>query len=333
MGKCYDPTLCYTTPDGKRFIRSFSMASPIVKAGAQQVWDCNKCLHCRKKNAYELAMRCTLHASLYTHNAFLTLTKDEKKPEYKNKYDLREIQLFKKSLRSHIWRSQKARLDLFHVHEHGKNGKSHWHLIAFNLDLPDKKIYTYKNGIPLYTSQTLEEIWGKGFVTVGDVTEASAMYQSQYMEKDYKNGNADSDKKSKSQHRGIGNPYFLKHYKQLLQLGYVPLSGTKLPLPRTFERAAHKHYCHFYDKTAFFKTDKRENPLYTPFKIGYENKEIADLYIHYNNNKQEKIAELEKNWNEFITDHLINNTTPDFKNAGENAMYDLAKKNLKHEEF
>ena len=73
------------------------------------------------------------------------------------------------------------------------------------------------------------------------------------MQKDIKNGNCTNKKKSKSNHSGIGRAFFLKNYDQILRLGFIPFNGKKTPLPRYFERLAHKHYCHFYDKGAFFE--------------------------------------------------------------------------------
>lgn len=324
MAKCYDPLLCYTGQK-RRIIRNWSMASPLIRTQAQQVWNCGKCLYCRKKQSYELAMRCVLTASLYDESAFLTLTYDESKPGYHNRMQYDDIQKFKKKLVSHCWRKYKKRLEIFNVHEYGKNNKKHWHLIVFGHDFADKKIYTKKKGIPLYTSQILEQIWGHGFVTIGDVTEASAMYQSLYTSKDHKNGNAGSDKKAKSKHQGLGKKWFYKNFKKILRSGYVRFNGFNLPLPRYFERIAHKHYCHFYDSSAFFSTQTR-GPLYTPFRKNEQNIEIADLYSQYKKIKQQKIKLLEANWEEVISKYIDDRLLPTFVQSGKNAIYDHKNK-------
>lgn len=325
--RCFDPVLCFTT-EKKRVFRNWSFAKKSVYLRGLKptlVLNCNKCLLCRKRRSIELAARCVLHSSLYTHNMFLTLTYDEQKDGYHNVLSYRDIQLFKKRLRAHVYRSHDRRIDVFNVHEYGKNGKKHWHLIIFNYKPQDCELHTTSNGNPLYTSSDMSQLWPHGYHTIGDVSEASAMYQAQYMEKDFKNGNITNGKKSKSNHSGLGKPYFLNHYSQLLRLGYVPFSGRKLPLPRYFEKLAHKHWCHFNEQRAFFDTKDRKK-LYTPFKAGQENQEISRLYEEYRNMKQEKILEYEKEFDELVLSYLGSKTVPGFEQSGSNAEYDQKRK-------
>lgn len=279
-------------------------------------------------------MRCVLHASLYKHNCFLTLTYDESRPEYHNVFDYRDIQLFKNKLRSRIRRDDEqlfltepeSKIDIFNVHEYGKNGKKHWHLVAFNLDFSDKKLFSRKNGIPLFTSDELADCWGKGHCTLGDVSEASAMYQAQYTQKDFKNGNVNNEKKSHSKHSGIGRPYFLKHFDQILRLGYVPFRGKKLPVPRYFQKIAHKHYCHFYDTSVFFDIPGRK-ALYRPFKPGQEIRALGDLYPGFIALRNHAIDDRVDIWSETVEKYLTTKDTPDFIKSAENALYDLRNRN------
>lgn len=321
--KCADPVLCYTNEKGRRLCRHFTLANDEVKRLHQLVFDCGQCLFCRKKRSYELAARCVLHASLYKDNCFLTLTYDEKKEGYHNDFQYEDIQKFKKRLRRHC---RDKKIQLFNVHEYGKNSKKHWHLICFNHNFDDKTLHTRSSGLPLFTSRTLQKLWPHGFSTIGDVSTASAMYQAQYVEKDLKNGNRTNKKKSHSKHSGIARPYFLKHYRQLLTLGYVPINGTKIPLPRYFEKLSHRHWCHFYAPGAFKDTHARK-ALYRPFKRESPNKEIADLWTQYFQLKEQKIAERQHNWDQLISEHLTSKSVPDFIKSEFNALYDLKNKN------
>jgi hypothetical protein len=331
--KCADPTLCYTdTLTGKRQFRHFSLSSTYFKLIHNQVFNCGKCLFCRKKKSYELAIRCVLHASMYKLNCFLTLTYDEAKPGYHNEFNYPDIQKFKKRLRHHVKYYFNNRIDVFNVHEYGKNGKKHWHLVVFGHDFKDKTLHTTSGGLPLYTSSTLEKLWPYGFNTIGDVSEASAMYQAQYMEKDIKNGNTNNKKKSDSQHRGIGKPFFLANYKQILSLGYIPFACRKIPMPRSFEKIAHKHWSHFNEPSNFFDTKERKK-LYTPFKQGLENKEISDLFNQYITLKRDKITQLEEEWDNVISHHLETKEKPEFIKSAENALYDLNNKNNQKDKF
>lgn len=302
------------------------MASEILKRSKHKIFSCGKCLQCRKRKSKQLAVRCVLHSSLYTENCFLTLTYDESKKDYHNEFDYKDIQRFKKRLRSYTFRRFKKRIEVFNVHEYGKNGKKHWHLVAFNLEIPDRTLHTTRNGVPLYTSIHLSGLWGHGFVAIGDVSEGSAMYTAQYMEKDFKNGHSGTKKRSHSKHSGIGRGYFLKHYKQILSLGYIPFGGTKLPIFRYFEKLAHKHWAHYYDDS-FFYDHKERKRRYAPFKNGEANKEIADLYIQYQAVKQEKLQELEKNWEEVMEEHIRTGEKPKFVQSARNAEHDLKNKN------
>lgn len=72
----------------------------------------------------------------------------------------------------------------FHCGEYGENfGRPHYHACLFGLDFDDKQLWKIQNGVNIYTSQILADIWGKGFVTVGDVTFESAAYVARYIMK------------------------------------------------------------------------------------------------------------------------------------------------------
>lgn len=325
--KCADPKLCYTDSRGNKQFRHFSLATPIFKRMAQAVFNCDQCIFCRKRRAYELACKCVLHSSLYRDNCFLTLTYDESQPTYHNDFDYTDIQKFKKRLRRSVEYHYEKKIEIFNVHEYGKRGKKHWHLIVFNHDFADKELHTVRRGLPLYTSPELAELWPFGFNAIGDVSAASAMYQAQYVEKDLKNGNSQNSRKSHSKHSGIGRPYFELHFRDILRNGFIPIGGKKLPVPRSFQRIAHKHYCHYFEPSAFHDNSERK-ALYRPFVKKQPNREIAELFKGYRSMKAERVLELEREWDEFISLHLTEKTEPDFMKAASNTIYDLTKKQM-----
>lgn len=326
--RCSDPVLSYRSKK-TRIFRHFSLSNEFIKAIHQQVFNCGKCIFCRKMKAAELAMRCVLNASLYEQNSFLTLTYDETKPDYHNRFHYKDIQDFKKRLRSYVQRHYNKRIEIFNVHEYGKNGKKHWHLILFNHDFQDKELFTVKNGNNLYTSKQLEILWPYGFNTIGDVTTASAMYQAQYTQKDFKHGYENSTKKSHSVHRGIGRSYFLKHYQQILTNGYIPFNGGKAPIPRYFQKLAHKHYSYFHVPQNFFDSPDRKR-LYTPFKEGEANIGISDSYQIYLELKQKQLDKRISDWEDYIDSNLFNTDTTGFQQSEKNYLHDLKRKqNLK----
>jgi len=202
--------------------------------------------------------------------------------------------------------------------------------LVFGHTFEDKKIHTYKNGNPLYHSEELAKLWEYGFNTIGDVTEASAMYQAQYMEKDVKNGNT-GDRKCKSNHSGLGKQYFLRNYRQLLQLGYVPFNGFKYPIPRYFYKLAHRHWCHFNDPSYFHNLPDRKK-VYSKLSDQEANKEISDLFDQYKKRKEIAIKRMERKWKDEIDKHLETGQEPEFVYSLENTHHNIKQKD-KQEKF
>jgi len=228
-----------------------------------------------------------------------------------------------------VERKYNRKISVFNVHEFGKNGKKHWHLIVFNFNFSDKEIYTIKNGNSLYTSKTLERLWPFGFNTIGDVSEASAMYQAQYSQKDFKNGNITNGKRSHSKHSGIGKPYFEKHYDQILRLGYIPFNGSKLPVPRYFQKLAHKNWAWFNDRSYFYDSKIRDR-VYTPFSTDTEaNPDMGDLWPMFKMHKDLRVTDLETKWSATLDQYLTTLEDPDFIKSNSNNLYDLQRKTTK----
>ncbi len=75
--------------------------------------------------------------------------------------------------------SQKIRF--YQSGEYGETTfRPHYHACMFNYRPTDGILFSEKNEIKLYTSETLAKIWAKGHVTFGDVTFESAAYCSRY---------------------------------------------------------------------------------------------------------------------------------------------------------
>ena len=335
--KCENPVLCWYNGKTKIY-RNWSLANPIHRSMHQEVFDCGQCLTCRKKRSQELAMRCVLHASLYQRNCFITLTYDEKKPGYHNRFQYSDIQDFKKRLRRHCDYHYKKKIQVFNVHEYGKNHKKHWHLVVFNHDFNEQLIkedgivqdehiiHSISNGNKLSTALSLSKLWTHGYHTIGDVTEASALYQAQYTQKDFKNGNNENSYRSHSKHSGLARHYFLKHFTQILNLGYIPFGGRKAPIPRYFLKIAHKHFSHFYQVQNFLDLPERKK-LYTPFKNpGEANRSMADLYLLHTTRRENEILKRKLEWEEKIKPHIYNNDLTDFQKSGLNKAHDLKRK-------
>jgi len=62
-------------------------------------------------------------------------------------------------------------------------GRPHYHACIFNHQFDDLEIFESKKSGDIYTSEKLSKIWGKGFVTVMNLTLQSAGYVARYITK------------------------------------------------------------------------------------------------------------------------------------------------------
>lgn len=146
---------------------------------------CGQCLGCRVERSQMWAARCVHESMLHDENSFITLTyRDEDMPRLWCDVDApgtlvkKHFQDFMKRLRQRF-PSQKIRY--YHCGEYGDDYyRPHYHACLFGLDFSDKEFLSYNDGYPLFTSQTLEDVWSKGFVSIGEVTFQSAAYIARY---------------------------------------------------------------------------------------------------------------------------------------------------------
>lgn len=139
---------------------------------------CGQCIGCRVDRAQEWAARCIHESHHHERNCFITLTYDEKHlPQYE---ELRpdHWQKFMKKLRKRV---SPKKLRYFHSGEYGElNQRPHYHALLFGWEPTDKVVHSKRKGVTLWTSETLQEIWGKGFCSIGELTKDSAGYVARY---------------------------------------------------------------------------------------------------------------------------------------------------------
>lgn len=180
---------------------------------------CGRCIGCKLQRSNEWATRCSHEASLHTYNSFLTLTIDDNHLRTQS-LNHRIYQLFMKRVRNALGRIRYAnaiaiseslyqyevansrsatslanpretcmgfhpipRLKYYMAGEYGsRTRRPHFHACLFGISFNDKKYYaTGKGGARIYTSDTLQKLWGQGFSTVGEVTYESAAYIARYI--------------------------------------------------------------------------------------------------------------------------------------------------------
>lgn len=234
---------------------------------------CGGCINCRLERSKQWALRCVHEASLYEENSFITLTfDDEHLNQRPNKWSLdkTEHQKFLKRLRK---KYSDKKIKYYHCGEYGdENGRPHYHTLLFNHDFADKTLWKIKNGQEYYVSKELNDLWGKGYCIIGNVTFESAAYVARYIlkkitGKDAKKEDEDTgltpyeyiDENGKYQklvHEyttmslkpGIANEWFHKYLNDLYPKDYINIKGKKMKIPRYYDEQLRKEKPFLYDE-------------------------------------------------------------------------------------
>lgn len=125
---------------------------------------------------------------MHRDKCFVTLTYDDAHLPAGRSLDKTHWQKFIRALR----KATNAKIRYFACGEYGdKDQRPHYHALLFGIDFPDKKFHSRNGrGETIYKSKRLEEIWGKGFCTIGAVTFESAAYTARYVLKKVNGENA-----------------------------------------------------------------------------------------------------------------------------------------------
>jgi hypothetical protein len=204
--------------------------------------------------AREWAVRAVHEASQHEHNYFVTLTYDDDHLPADRSVSLRELQLFKKRLRS----GQGPFRDLSCGEYGDQNLRPHYHSLIFGLQdgLPD--LYPWsksKSGDMLYRSATLEKYWTVGFAYIGHVTLESAGYVARYSIKKSQ-GKRQPDRYLRtaidpttgevrewyvapefltmSKKPGLGAGWFEKYKADAFPSDFLVVDGKRVPVPRFY---------------------------------------------------------------------------------------------------
>lgn len=117
---------------------------------------------------------------MHSENAYLTLTYSDDHVPHGGTLVKHHFQDFIKRYRERI---APTKIRYFHCGEYGDElGRPHYHAAIFGHDFPDKKFHKHnEQGDALYTSQDLDEIWGKGHCWIGNLEQKSAAYIARYI--------------------------------------------------------------------------------------------------------------------------------------------------------
>lgn len=190
--RCYYPLTAYRaikSENGKRGV-SFKLRQGYHDLPVKV--PCGQCVGCRLERSRQWALRCMHEASLYEDNIFLTLTYDDTHIPPDGGLNKRHWQDFIRAVRKRYMpqrlkeleegKRDDARIRYFHAGEYGDyTGRPHYHGCLFNFRFPDQRHFTTRKGFPVYVSEELRELWGKGLSEIGSVTFESAAYIARYI--------------------------------------------------------------------------------------------------------------------------------------------------------
>ena len=248
---------------------------------------CGGCIGCRLDKAADWSTRATNELRYHDDACFITLTyNDDHLPNDKsiNRDDPRN---FLRRLRR-AYPDQKIRY--FGCGEYGKNqqgeinpftgkpdiGRPHYHYIIYGMNFDDRRLIN-DDDIPQYESQQLEELWGKGFTSLGNADQKNIDYISQYTTKKI-NGNMAADHYkyldpvtgeeinrqpefiSVSTQPGIGSQWFDDFEGDCLKGFITNGKGRVQKIPKYYKRQMKERFCSENYETVKKNTMKHVKP-------------------------------------------------------------------------
>lgn len=210
---------------------------------------CGHCIECYLNYSMTWANRCMMELTDYDPCEcwFLTLTYDEEHIPKDGSLNKDDLQKFWKRLRQYIVRKcgEVSRLRYFACGEYGsKTFRCHHHAIVYGLPYIDLQSWVpSKSGFPLFRSETLEEIWQNGIVTVSPVSWNTCAYTARYVLKKadksidqnmYKELNVLPEYVTMSRRPGIGRSYYDLHKEDIYRFDEIILKtdeGGKIVKP------------------------------------------------------------------------------------------------------
>lgn len=236
---CYYPLHAYKGKSEDSYKTKISFQRSGSWRGERIDLPCGQCIGCRLERSRQWAVRCVHESSLYEKNSFITLTYDDKHLPENNSLNLCHYQLFMKRLR----KKYGSGIRYFHCGEYGEElGRPHYHGLLFNHDFEDKKYYSEREKIKLYTSDSLSALWPYGHSIIGEVTFESAGYVARYNLKKVTGKNSKEyygEKKPEyctmSRRPGIGKGWYDKYRGDVYNYDRVIIRGSVSKPPKYYD--------------------------------------------------------------------------------------------------
>ncbi|AXH74272.1 MAG: putative replication initiation protein [Microviridae sp.] len=250
--------MCDFPMKGYRTTGRLVFTKPAGHSGAFIEVDCGQCLACKLKSRGEWTLRGRCEMQMQERAGretwFLTVTYDDEHLPRDLNLSLREVQLFLMRLREHFG----AGIRVQYCGEYGGQGlRPHYHFTLFglNLDASDLEIVgRSRMGPPMFTSEVVARLWGKGHVYLGRATPQSIGYVAGHQLKDLTEvydahggywlfdplSGELRERVAPFRHQslkpGIGASWFDKFWSDFFPRGYSYFDGVKVLPPAYFLR-------------------------------------------------------------------------------------------------
>ncbi len=175
---------------------------------------CRHCIGCLLDYQDDWKIRICHHASMTENNHFVTFSYSPENYPMNGLIYIEHMQAFHKKLRKKFLNSI---IQMVYKGEYSPtNYRPHWHAIYFNLPITDLVINkTNHFGDKLYTSETINDLWGYGNVIIGAVSPKSAAYIARDLNK--------TDKPDKAaQYKINAQGILVKDLKPIFQMSRCP---------------------------------------------------------------------------------------------------------------
>ena len=240
---CYSPLQAYRAADlnsnGKRpitFSRGGSFSGTPVKL------PCGQCVGCRIDRAATWAARCMHEKRMFPSDSssFVTLTYSPENLPKDGGLQVRDLQLFMKRLR----KARGPGIRFYGVGEYGGQfGRPHYHVLLFNAGFDnDRKFYRAgkRPGDHLYISKELDQMWGLGQCSFGEVTYESCNYVAGYVIDKITGDKADDwyagrQPEFSVMSKGIGRSYYMKYGHEIYARDGVLVNERMIRPPRYYD--------------------------------------------------------------------------------------------------
>ncbi|AXL15413.1 replication initiator protein [Microviridae sp.] len=234
---------------------------------------CGNCQACRAKRVRSWAIRCFHESQMHTRKSnlgpvpngcFITLTYDDEHLPNDRALDLEHWKLFRKRLYKRF-----GPFRFLHCGEYGsKNGRPHYHACLFGLDFhEDREVWRTDGKSVVWLSDTLSEIWGKGFTTLAPLNFATSAYvagyvmkkakHAEHLERTGKIGVEDGritviypkpEYVTMSKKPGLGSTWFEKYWTEVYPRDRVTIEGREFQPPRFYDDMLLKSQPVLYDE-------------------------------------------------------------------------------------